>query len=90
MSASGKTRELFRDAVYSDDDLGYPADVEFVPADMPWAEGALASNLGEGMATVLVGEDVELLLVPLRRSTINRIRGRVPVSVSQRALPQDP
>lgn len=85
MSATEKTQELFRNAVYNDDDLGYPADVEFLPADTPWAESALASNLREGMATVLVGEDVELLLIPLRRSPIDRLRGRVPVSVSQRA-----
>lgn len=85
MSVAKKTQELFRNAVYSDDDLGYPADVKFVPADTPWAERALAGNLREGIATVLVDEDVELLLIPLRRGPIDRLRGRVPVSVSQRS-----
>jgi hypothetical protein len=42
-------------------------------------------NLVEGQATVLVGEDSELLLVPMRRGLIDRLRGRVPVSVAPRA-----
>lgn len=41
-------------------------------------------NLIEGQATVLVGEDTELLLVPLRRGVIDRLTGRVPVSVAPR------
>jgi hypothetical protein len=33
---------------------------------------------------VLVGEEVELLIVPLRRGLFDRLRGRVPVNVTQR------
>lgn len=85
MSAiSEKTDRLFREAAHSDDDLGYPDDVAFVPADETWAETVLWRNLKEGIPTLLVGEETELLLKPLRRGPIDRLRGQVPVSVSQR------
>jgi len=77
-----KTDELFMAASRSDDDLGYPADVAFVPSDEEWTDDVLWRNLIEGQAAVLVGEDTELLLVPLRRGVIDRLRGRVPVSVA--------
>jgi hypothetical protein len=79
-----KTDELFMAASRSDDDLGYPADVAFVPSDEEWTDDVLWRNLIEGQATVLVGEDTELLLVPLRRGVIDRLTGRVPVSVAPR------
>jgi hypothetical protein len=75
---------LFKEAVYSDDDLGYPNDVEFVPADEEWTERVLWRKLTEGIPTVLVTEETELLLTPLRRGPIDRMRGQVPVRVSQR------
>jgi hypothetical protein len=79
-----KTDELFMAASRSDDDLGYPADVAFVPSDEEWTDDVLWRNLIEGQATVLVGEDTELLLVPLPRGVLDRLRGRVPVSVAPR------
>jgi hypothetical protein len=54
------------------------------PSDEEWTDDVLWRNLIEGQATVLVGEDTELLLVPLRRGVIDRLRGRVPVSVAPR------
>jgi hypothetical protein len=81
---SEKTDDLFMAATLSDDDLGYPNGVEFVPADEEWADEALWRNLIEGQATVLVGEEIELLLTPLRRGPLDRLRGRVPVNVAHR------
>jgi hypothetical protein len=80
-----KTNRLFAAATHSDETLGYPDDVEFVPADEEWADDVLWRNLIEGQATVLVSEETELLLIPLRRGPIDRLRGRVPVNVAQRA-----
>ncbi len=79
-----KTDELFMAASHSDEDLGYPADVAFVPGDEEWTDEVLWRNLIEGQATVLVGEDTELLLVPLHRGLLDRLRGSVPVSVAPR------
>lgn len=77
-----KTDELFMAVSRSDDDLGYPADVAFVPSDEEWTDDVPWRSLIEGQATVLVGEDTEL--APLRRGVIDRLRGRVPVSVAPR------
>jgi hypothetical protein len=79
-----KTWELFMAASLSDDDLGYPDEVEFVPGDREWADEVVWSNLTEGRATVLVSDEIELLLFPLRRSLIDRLRGRVAVNVAHR------
>lgn len=81
---SEKTDKLFLDATLSDQTLGYPDDVAFLPGDEDWTEEALWRNLTEGIPTVLVGEDVELLLAPLHRTPLDRLRGQVPVSVAQR------
>jgi hypothetical protein len=62
--------------------LGYPADVEFVPADEEWADEVVWHNLIVGQATVLVSEELELLLTPLRRGPLDRLRGVVPVNVA--------
>lgn len=83
-SISEKTDELFKAATLSDDDLGYPNGVEFVPSDEEWADEVVWSNLTHGIPTVLVGEESELLLAPLRRGPLDRLRGRVPVNVSHR------
>lgn len=79
-----KTNELFMASTLSDDDLGYPHEVEFVPSDVEWADDVVWRNLTEGRPTVLVGEDIELLLLPQRRGLIDRLRGRVAVNVGQR------
>jgi hypothetical protein len=85
MSAVDKTWNLFMDASLSDDDLGYPDKVAFVPGDQEWADDVVWRNLTEGRATVLVSDEVELLLTPLPRSLIDRLRGHVPVNVTHRA-----
>jgi hypothetical protein len=85
MSAIDKTWDLFMAASLSDDDLGYPDRVAFVPGDQEWADEVLWRNLTEGRATVLVSDEFELLLTPLPRSLIDRIRGRVSVNVTHRA-----
>ena len=79
-----KARELFMTASLSDDDLGYPDRVAFIPGDQEWADDALWHNLTEGRATVLVSDENELLLIPQPRSLLDRLRGRVGVSVTQR------
>jgi hypothetical protein len=66
------------------DHTGYPADVAFVPSDEEWTDDVLWRSVIGGQATVLLGEDTELLLVPLRRGVIDGVRGRVPVSVAPR------
>lgn len=81
---SDKTDLLFMQASLGDDDLGYPDHVAFVPGDEEWAEEALWRNLTEGVATVLVGEEAELLVRPLRRGPLDRLRGRVRASVTRR------
>jgi len=80
-----KTDRLFMAASRSDETLGYPDDVAFLAADEEWADDVLWRNLIEGQATVLVSEETELLLIPLRRGPIDRLRRRVPVNVAQRA-----
>jgi len=61
MSAVDKTWNLFMDASLSDDDLGYPDKVAFVPGDQEWADDVVWRNLTEGRATVLVSDEIELL-----------------------------
>lgn len=79
-----KTHEVFRAATLSDDDLGYPDRVAFVPGDQEWADDVVWRNLTEGRATVLVSAENELLLIPQPRNPIDRLRGRVRVNVTQR------
>jgi hypothetical protein len=79
-----KTDKLFLDATLSNQTLGYPDDVAFLPSNEDWTDDALWRNLTEGIPTVLVSEETELLLTPLRRSPLDRLRGQVPVSVVQR------
>jgi hypothetical protein len=79
-----KTWDLFMAASLSDDDLGYPDEVEFIPGDQEWADEVLWRNLTEGHPTVLVSEDAELLLLPRPRSLVDRLRGHVVVNVAHR------
>lgn len=81
---SEKTDRLFMAANRSDETLGYPDDVAFVPGDEEWAEDVLWRNLTEGMPTVLVGKEIELLLTPLPRGPLDKLRGRVRVNVAHR------
>lgn len=83
-TVTDKTWDVFRTASFSDDDLGYPDDVEFVPGDQEWADDVVWSNLAHGLATVVVNEESELVLLPQRRSLIDKLRGRVTVIVGQR------
>lgn len=79
-----KTWDLFMDASLNDDDLGYPRKVAFVPGDEDWADDVVWRNMVEGRPTVVVVEDTELLLVPKRRSLIDKLRRQVAVNVGQR------
>ena len=79
-----KTDKLFMAATLSEESLGYPDDVEFVPADQEWADDVVWRNLVEGHPTVLVDEETELLLIPLPRRPIDRLRGCVRVRVTHR------
>jgi hypothetical protein len=82
---SEKTNELFMASSLSDDDLGYPSEVSFVPGDQEWADDVVWRNLAdEGRATVIVDEETELLLIPLPRRPIDRLRGCVRVRVTHR------
>jgi hypothetical protein len=48
MSAvTDKTWDVFRTASFSDDDLGYPDDVEFVPGDQEWADDVVCVTVGQ-------------------------------------------
>lgn len=80
-----KADALFIAATLADEDLGYPDDVAFLCADDEWSEEVLWRNLCQGIATVLVMEQLELLFTPLRCSPLDRLWRRVPVSVAQRA-----
>ena len=85
MSAvTDKTWDVFKTASFSDDDLGYPDNVEFVPGDQEWADDVVWSNLAQGLATVVVNEGSELMLLPQRRGLLDKLRGRVAVTVGQR------
>ncbi len=78
-----KTDELFMAATLGDESLGYPDDVEFVPGDKEWADGVVWRNLAEHRRpTVIVDDETELLLIPLPRRLIDRLRGCVRVRVT--------
>lgn len=64
--------------------MGYPNDVEFVPGDQEWADDVVWSNLAQGLATVVVDKEGELMLLPRRRSLLDKLRGRVAVKVGLR------
>jgi hypothetical protein len=83
-TVTDKSWDVFMTASLSDDDLGYPDKVAFVPGDQEWADDVVWRNLVGGRPTVIVGEESELLLVPTRRSLIDKLRGRVAVNVGQR------
>jgi hypothetical protein len=86
MSAiDNKINKLFMAATLSDDSLGYPDDVAFVPGDQDWADEVVWRNLAdEGRATVVVDDETELMLIPFPRSIIDRLRGCVRVRVTHR------
>ncbi len=80
-----KTDELFMAANHSDESLGYPDDVEFVPGDKDWADEVVWHSLAEECrATVIVDEEIELMLIPFPRSIVDRLRGCVRVRVTLR------
>ncbi|HYM54146.1 MAG TPA: hypothetical protein VES97_02205 [Solirubrobacteraceae bacterium] len=80
-----KTDELFMAATLGEASLGYPDDVEFVPGDQEWADDVVWRNLAEEhRPTVIVDDETELLLIPLPRRLIDRLRGSVRVHVTHR------
>jgi hypothetical protein len=83
-TVTDKSWDVFMTASLSDDDLGYPDKVAFVPGDQEWADDVVWRNLADGRPTVIVGEESDLLLVPTRRNLIDKLRGRVAVNVGQR------
>ena len=84
-----RTDELFIAATLSEDSLGYPDDVSFVPGDQPWADDVVWANLADlGLPTVVVDDETELLLIPLPRRFVDRVRGRVRVRVAHRSSGQ--
>lgn len=81
-----RTNELFLAATMSNDDLGYPNGVEFVPGDQEWADDAVWRSLAEeGRPVVVVGDEIEVLLVPHPRTLIDRLVDHVRVTITQRA-----
>lgn len=86
MSTIGeKTNEVFVAVTHGNDSLGYPDGVEFVPGDRAWADDLVWRNLAEDRrATVIVDDETELLLAPLRRRLIDRLRGPVRKRVTHR------
>ncbi|HEX5307626.1 MAG TPA: hypothetical protein VFW38_00940 [Solirubrobacteraceae bacterium] len=84
-SINKKTDELFLAATLSDEALGYPDEVEFVPGDQEWADAVVWRNLAEERRpTVIVDDETELLLIPLPRRLVDRLRGCVRVRVTHR------
>lgn len=81
-TVTDKTGRLFKEATHSDEDPGYPYGVTFVPGDEPWTDESVRRNLEEGYPTLVVGEEVELLLTPRRRGPIDRLRRRMPVDIT--------
>ncbi len=81
---SERTHDLFVAATLSNDDLGYPNGVEFVPDEEPWTDEVVWRNLLDGRPTLLVGRESELLLVSRRRGVLDGVRKRVPVRVAFR------
>jgi hypothetical protein len=80
-----KTDELFIAATQSDDSLGYPDDIGFVPGDKDWADEVVwRSPAEECRATVIVDEETKLMLIPLPRTIVDRLRGCVRVRVTHR------
>jgi hypothetical protein len=45
---SEKTNELFMASSLSDDDLGYPSEVSFVPGDQEWADDVVLAESHRG------------------------------------------
>lgn len=77
--------ELFWDAATALGDDGYPASVTFVPADQDWADEAVWRVLTLDVEPVILVSDlVEFLLMPKRPSLLDRLRGRVRVTVAYR------
>lgn len=79
-----KTARLFGEATVAESDLGYPDDVEFLPCDQDWTDEALWRNLLEGQPTVVVGEMLELLLLPAKQTVGDRLKRRVRVRIGHR------
>lgn len=82
--------ELFTRAALSDEDLGYPNRVIFVPIDVDDVDGVVWRSLhNEQRPVVLVGRgDAEVLIVPCARGRARRVyeslRGYVTVRVGWR------
>jgi hypothetical protein len=85
-----RTQELFSRAALADGDLGYPADVAFLPGDQEWADESAWEILhDERKAVVVVTAEHEILLIPRRHSSLlhwlDGLRGSTPVLVQWRA-----
>lgn len=80
MSNSNITHDLFVQSVLSDEDLGYPSKVAFVPAEKEWADEVIWRNITEGTPTVIVANGFEVLVQPDPPDRLaaywGRLRGR--------------
>lgn len=84
MRTDERIQALLLDAALRDDPA-LPDDLALVPADERWSDDVVYRQLLAGRPTLMVGADLELMLIPRRRSLIDRLRGGVRVRVSQRS-----
>lgn len=86
MSNPEKTWDLFAAAVLvaNEGQDRYPEGVEFVADEQPWTDAVVWRKLTEHRPAVVVGERVELLLIPRHRSPWDIVRGRVRAEVYSR------
>ena len=93
MTATEPTYELFMQSALSDDDLGYPNKVAFVPAEEEWADEVIWRNLTSGTPTVIVVNGFEVLLQPDPPDGVaafwDRLRGRRRVVLKFRSCDAD-
>lgn len=84
-----KTHDLFVRAALSDEDLGYPDDVSFIPSDEEWSDRALTRTIvDERRPAVVVFDSLEVLIEPCPRhglrGLVDRMRGKTGVQIGFR------
>lgn len=79
-----RTHELFLESVHADDDMGYPNDISFIPADQEWSEESAWRKLTEQLPVALVREHDELVIVARPQNLLDRVLGTVRGTVERR------